>query len=283
MFLNILKRKFVTVLVCVIAFILILTGIDSLFLSKFEKQNFITDAIGIVVSPVQGAFSWMAKSIGKIPEFFASSAKLREENAYLKQQIVDKNREIEILESYKTENERLRGILDLKQWNREYEIVGAEVIARQTDGWKNSIKLDKGTINGIKKGDVVVSDTGLVGYISDIGTTWATVTTIVSPQSSVSCIIPRTGEIVMLDGGELKDGKVSCKLSYLPSESVVSEGEAVETSGDGGIYPKGILVGRVSSLYEEEDGVSKSAEITPVADFKHLSEVLVMKIDREQD
>lgn len=283
MLLNTLKRKFVTALVCAIVFILVLAGIDSLFLSKLEKQNFVTDAIGIVVSPVQGAFSWMTKSIGKIPEFFTTSAKLRAENEYLKQQLVNKNREIEILENYKTENERLRGMLDLKQWNREYEIVGAEVIARQTDGWQNSIKLNKGTINGIKKGDVAVSQTGLVGYISDIGTTWATVTTIVSPQSSVSCVIPRTGEIVMLDGGELKNGKVACKLSYLPSESVVSEGEAVETSGDGGIYPKGILVGRVSSLYEEEDGISKSAEITPVADFKHLSEVLVMKIDREQD
>ena len=283
MFLNTLKRKFFTVFISIVIIICILAGVDSLFLSKTQKQNFITDAIGIVVSPVQGAFSWMAKSIGKIPSFFTSPAKLREENRYLKQQIVNKDREIEILESYKTENERLRGMLDLKQWNREYEIVGAEVIARNADGWQNSIKIDKGTINGIKRGDVVVSNTGLVGYIDDIGTTWANVATILSPASSVSCIISRTGEIVMLDGGELKEGKVSCKLSYLPSESVVSEGEAVETSGDGGIYPKGILVGRVSSLYEEEDGISKSAEITPVADFKHLSEVLVMKIDREQD
>ena len=89
--------------------------------------------------------------------------------------------------------------------------------------------------------------------------------------------IPRTGEIVMLEGSIECSVQGKYTLSYIPEDSTITHGEAIETSGEGGIYPKGFLVGRVEKVYDANDGASKEAEGKSAVDFKKLQQVVVLK------
>lgn len=282
MLMDFLKRKFVAFLVIVTVLVALIAGAGAIWAKSSGKSNMITDATSIVISPVQGAFSWVFGNIGNFFGYFGSAGKTREENIVLKTKVMELERQVSELENFKEENDRLRSMLDLKLWNQNYETVGAEIIARDVNNWAGTIKIDKGSLNGISQNDVVIENTGLVGYVSEVGTTWANITTIISPGSNVSCMLPRTGEIVMLEGSVEETKKGICRLSFIPSDSTIAVGEAVETSGEGGIFPKGIFIGRVDKVAGDGSGVSKEAEITPSANFKTLREVLVIKMNRNQ-
>lgn len=278
MIIGVLKKKFIPFIVVVSIVIGAITAAKHIFFKDSEgKVNFISDAVGIVISPVQGAFSWVFDNISHIGVYFSNLDRLEKENVQLKKNVLQLQTDLSEKEKYEQENERLRGLLDLKIVNKNYDTVGAAVIAREADFGTGVIKIDKGTINGISKNDVVIDSGGLVGYISAIGTTWAEVTTILAQETSVSCTLPRTGEIIMLGSDISGSRKKLCKLSYISADSTISVGEAVETSGEGGIYPEGLFVGRVEAISDEKNGIAKEATLKPTADFASLREVLVIK------
>lgn len=284
MLIGTLKKKFIPFIIVVAIAVGAFAAVKNIFFKESEgKVNFVSDAVGIVVSPVQGAFSWVFDNISHIGVYFSDLDRLEKENLQLKKDVLQLRADLSEKEKYEQENERLRGLLDLKSSKKDYDTVGASVIGRDVNFDTGIIKIDKGTIDGISKNDVVLDSGGLVGYVSDIGTTWANVTTILAPETNVSCILPRTGEIIML-GAEMSGSRKNlCKLSYIASDSTISVGEAVETSGEGGIYPEGLFVGRIEEISDEKNGISKEAILKPTADFSCLREVLVMKLEGENE
>ncbi len=275
---EILKRRLVPFLIILTLVVAAIAGI-SVFINTEDtgKTNMITDAVSIVVSPVQGAISWVCGNIAAVGNYFGDIAGLKKENKELKKMVLELERDNVQAETLKHENDRLRSLLDLKAWNRDYETIAADVVAREYTNWAGVLKINKGSLHGVSKNDVVMESSGLVGYISEVGTTWSKITTILSVDTDVSCLLPRTGEIVMIEGGTSVGINGLCKMTFISSDSTIAVGEAVETSGEGGIYPKGIFVGRIESVSEEQNGLSKEAFIRPTADFKNLKEVLVIK------
>lgn len=263
-------------MIIVVIFVLLISGLGKI-LPGGKRANIIADAVGIVISPFQGSFSWAIGNIKEAGEYFVDNKKTQEENKKLKTQITFLKNELEKTDQYREENTRLKELLELGKQNAQYDPVCCEVIGREAENWAGIIKLNKGSLSGIKLNDIVVETAGLVGYVSEVGTNWCIVTTVVSPDSGISCIIPRTGEIVMLEGGVQTSDSGRFNLSYIPENSTVVQGEAIETSGEGGIYPKGFLVGRVENIRTGSDGVSKEADGKAAVDFKRLREVLVLK------
>lgn len=277
---ELLKKKFFTALIIVLVIVLLITGIGKIWPGAGGKRaNILADAVGIVISPFQGSFSWAIGNIKDSADYFVDNKKTMEENKKLKTQISFLKDELKKTDEYREENIRLKGILELEKQNAVYDPVCAEVIGREAENWSGIIKLNKGSLSGIKLNDIVVETAGLVGYVSEVGTNWCSVTTVVSPDSGVSCIIPRTGEIVMLEGSIHTSASGKFTLSYIPEDSTIVQGEAIETSGEGGIYPKGFLVGRVENIKAGKDGVSKEADGKAAVDFKRLREVLVLKVN----
>ncbi len=276
---ELLKKKFFTVLIIVLVIIALIAGIGKILPGESKRANIFADAVGIVISPFQGSFGWAIGNIKDTADYFMSNKKTSEENKKLKEKITVLEAKIDKVDEYREENIRLKEMLELSKQNAQYNPVCAEVIGREAENWSGIIKLNKGTLSGVSKNDIVVETAGLVGYVSEVGTNWCTVTTIVSPDSGISCIVPRTGEIVMLEGSMngTADGKYT--LSYIPEGSTITQGEAIETSGEGGIYPKGFLVGRVENIHIGPDGISKEADGKAAVDFKKLREVLVLKIN----
>ncbi len=275
---NFFKSRFFVVLLIVTVLILILMAVSTV---KTEKASFAEDALGVVVSPVQRVFHSIGEGTASFFDRFKSNSRYREENEALKEKVAALEAETRDFYKIKNENERLRGLLALGESHADYEMVGARVIAKDAGAWYNAFKIDKGTANGLKKYDAVMTNTGLVGYIYEVGTTWSSVVSVIDSKSAVGCIIERTGDTAILEGSLDLMTEGLCKLSYLSRDAQVAVGDFVETSGLGGIYPEGLLIGKIKSLSVDAQGLYYEALVEPVTDFNRIVEVMVIRKQEE--
>ncbi len=204
-----------------------------------------------VFAPMQKTFS---KTENKIKDFFISKDKAKEyktENEALKEEVSFLEREIENIKGLKDENIRLRGLLDMKETNKNFNMVFCDVIATETKTKHPYIKVDKGENYKIKINDIAVLNYSLIGKVTKVGKSWAKISLITSPDFSVGVRLIRTGEYGVADAGEkLSDNELY--LSHIPKETKLLIGDEVVTSGEGSIFPKGLKVGRISKISNEQ-------------------------------
>lgn len=268
-------RKLHLITLCVAVVILITMGIT--FVTSGSASG---SVVHTVLSPVQGFFSSVGDSVGGFFGFIGDMKNFQQENLELKDEVAALSAKILELEGYKQENERLRQLLDFKTAETRWDMVGCEVIAKEPGNWFYSFTIDKGTNDGIKVNDAVTYGYGLVGKITEVGPDWAKVLTIIDVESSVGAIVTRTQSFAVCDG-ELSladDGK--CKLSFLSTDTSLVLGDSVVTSGLGGIYPEGILIGTVSDIKSDAMGYSQYAVIDTAVDFEKIREVMVIRNGR---
>ena len=199
-----------------------------------------------------------------------------EENERLKQQLVDLQKQVDELNYDRVQNDYYEELLSIRENGYTFEMVSANVVTVPTDGWGSVFGINAGTAMEIEIGDVVICSGGLVGKVVDAGLNWATVSTFIDPRISVGAMILETGDVGVTEGSlELKN-KGLCTLRYLNKDSAVNRDDRVYTSGLGGVYPKGLLLGTVTELQYEDNGLSLSAVLTPAVDFSSLREVYVI-------
>ncbi len=237
-----------------------------------------TNATGVVVGPFQKFFSSIGNSVGGFFEFVGDMRQYKERNLELTDEVEKLQQQVREMESYKVENNRLRALLELKSNEAGHDMVGCEVIGKDPGNWFNVFKIDKGSNHGIKKDDVVVTNNGLVGHVMEVGSTWAKVISIIDTDSSVGAIVSRTQDIAIIDGEMNLADEGKCKLNYVTNDTSLVVGDTVETSGLGGIYPKGILIGTVSEIKSDALGYSQYAIIDTAVDFERIREVMVIRM-----
>ena len=182
------------------------------------------------------------------------------------------------LERYKDENERLRMMLELKSNAQDKDMVGCEVIAKDPGNWFYSFTVDKGSHHGIKVDDAVISNQGLVGRVTDVGHNWAKVLTIIDADSSVGASISRTQNLAIVDGDLSLADSGQCMMNFITNDSsLVVVGDTVVTSGLGGVYPAGVLIGTVSEIKSDAMGYSQYAVIDTAVDFERIREVMIIR------
>jgi len=271
---NFFRSKFFVILAIVTVVILILMAISTV---SGDKANFVGDAVGTVVTPVQRVFRSVGSATGNFFSRFKSNSYYREENEKLSEQVTALEEETRELNALRNENERLRGLLSLQETYADYEMVGARVVSKDPGAWYSAFKIDKGTKDGLKKHDTVMTDKGLVGYIYEVGSTWSSVVSIIDSKSAAGCIIERTSDTAVVEGSVELMTEGNCHLSYLSRDAEVAVGDFVETSGLGGIYPEGLLIGKIKSLSVDPQGLYYEAIVEPAVDFGRLSEVMVIR------
>ena len=275
---DLIKRKFITFLILLTAIVIAISLVVSSVFGNNGKAGIVSNALSVVISPLQGSLSWVTGNIADVFSFFGQVTTSYNENKELKKQVLTLQRDIENIQEYKEENTRLRNLLDLQSQLTSYQTISAEVIARDISGHSGIIKINKGSNHGIAQNDVIMSAGGLVGYVSELGSTWASVTTITSSASHVSCSLPRIGETTLLSGGYSEYENGICSMDFISSQSSITVGDSVETSGEGDIYPSGLFIGRVESITDGKNGVSKISTVKTSADIRTLREVLVIKV-----
>ena len=267
-------KKFFTLIVAtsILIWFIILTSKTRAQMSLPEK------IVGYIVLPFQKSFSFVGNEFNNAYFFFHEIGANKTEKEKLNLEVQKQRDEIRNLNDIQRENVRLKQILGLKDQYKENKLEAAQVIGRNPENWDNIIVINRGTDNDIEINNAVMSiNNGLIGEVIEVGPNWSKVMLITDSDSSVSSIINRTRELAVTKGDPVAVRYGYVKLTYLANDADIVTDDIITTSGFGGIYPKGILIGKVKEVKLETNGLTKFAYVQPVADFKTMEEVVVIR------
>ncbi|MFH1309211.1 MAG: rod shape-determining protein MreC [Candidatus Omnitrophota bacterium] len=238
--------------------ILLIVFVPSFFLNL---KNF---SITVISFPV--------KLYSKTSGYFYSKKNLYEKNKFLNVEIEQLSLQLERFKELRTENIRLRELLNFKE-KIKFDTISAEVIARDPSKWMASFMIDKGATDGILKDSAVCSADGLLGKVIEPGEHMSSVMLITHPNFRAGGILKeaRINAIVMGAGNGL------VKMLYLPIDAEIKKGDIVTTSEYSKIFPKGITIGKIESVGRSKTGLYKYAMIKPSANPFDQEEVLCIK------
>lgn len=243
----------------------------------------LNSVVGYVIVPFQQGISKMGGWISNRSEELVQIRTLQEENERLKQEVAALTEENTILQQDKYELNKLRELVDLDEQYGEYTKVGARIIFRDSGNWYSSFIIDKGSDDGLAEDMNVIAGGGLVGRITSVGPNWARVTSIISDNSNVSAMTLATEDNMIVSGDLqlMSDGVITFQ-QLIDSKDVVTEGDKVVTSNISDKYLPNILIGYIHTINQDANNLTKSGYITPVVDFEHLAEVLVITDMKQQ-
>ncbi len=223
-----------------------------------------------ILSPFEKIINSLTAIPFKISSYFRSYSSLKRENALLKQILSAYRQEFVSAQEAILEKQRLEKILSLKT-SLPLGTISARVIARVPGS--HTFVIDKGKDDGVEAGKAVIAPEGLVGRVIKIAKDTAIVMTLTHPQSGVGAMVQSSREVGIIKG----TGDSFLLLTYLPYDARINQGDVIITSGMGGTYPKGILIGEIVRIREEKHTFSVWADVKPAVNFNRLEEVLVLK------
>ena len=232
--------------------------------------------VGTVVTPVVRFSSAVSDKVAGFFNMLLSASENQKENEELKKELAQAYDKLGDYEAYKNENKELKKFLEIKERNPDYKMESAQVIGRDSVNAFEEFTLNKGSLSGIKVNDPVITSEGLVGIVSHVGPTYSVVTTILDPDINIGVINFRTQETGVVSGEASISVKGKTKLRLLPRDTSLVSGDIIETSGVGGVFPEGLLIGTIEVIKAENSGVSMYAEIKPIIDVSDVSNVMIL-------
>ena len=180
-------------------------------------------------------------------------------------------------EAASRENERLRDLLEFQQKHSELHTEPAVVTARGSSNWSSTLTVSKGSATGIVPGNCVIDQYGnLVGIVSEVGLNWSSLLTVVDVDLELGGLMARTDGAALVEGDFTLMLEGLLRLAFVSEDAKLVTGDQVTTSGLGGVYPPGLVVGSVRTIYVEEDGISRYAQVEPAADIAGVQYVYVI-------
>jgi len=237
----------------------------------------ITNLLGVIVTPLEKGVSRLGDGVEGFFAYFKGYDELEKENERLKLELAQLDKLESEYYAAISENEELRKLAGLKQKRADFDFEMCSVVALSAGGYAGNFTINRGSIDGISKGDCVITEMGFVGYISSVSLRSAEVITLINIQSKIACTVSRTRApaVVQGDFALAPDGCV--KMPYLSADADVQVGDVIETSGALELFPSGIVIGKVKSIETEEHGISNYAVIEPDVDIDKLHTVFVVK------
>ena len=268
---SLLKKKGVRITAIATAVVLL-----CVLVAHFGGSNPVSNAIRSVFAPFQSGFAYITNNIRGTADFLAESKTYKEENERLLAENNELKRQNRDITSYREENEELKRLLGLGRNIDGYTTVAATVIAYSPNNWYDTIEISKGSLSGIKVGNAVITPDGVVGKVTETGPNWALVSTIIGPDNAMGVKISRTGDVAVVEGDRELYRNSVCKMTFIDKDSNLIVGDLLETSGSGGIYPEGLVVGSVREVNADAMGNLNYAVVEPSVDFSRLHSVLVI-------
>ena len=233
--------------------------------------------LGIIVTPIEKGLAAVTEKASDLFGYFYRYDSLKAENEELRARLA----EYEALETEfyaaVSENDDLRKAASIRAKRKDFDLELCAVVSVVGTGFQSSFTIDKGSLVGIEYGDCVITEEGLVGYVSDVGLSYAQVVTLLNMDFTVSATNRRSREVMVAGGDFTLAGDGLLKVSYLKNNADVREGDVIITNGAGGQYPKDLILGAVETFTVEDHGISSYATIRPAVDLDRLSSVLVVK------
>ncbi len=272
-----LKNKYILAALSALCLLLIVVSfLDDSAVAPVKQVS------GFLITPVQKGLNGFGSWLSGLTDNFEDAQTLRAENAELQAKVDTLTEENSQLVQDREELRRLRTLYDLDEQYVEYEKVGARVIAKEPGNWFQLFTIDKGSSDGIEPDMNVISGGGLVGIVTETGPNWSTVRAIIDDNSNVSAMVSTTSDQCIIAGDLRLIDEGSLNLIQLTDvDNKVHVGDKVVTSYISEKFLPGILVGYISELNNDANNLTKSGYITPVVDFRHVQEVLVILEKKE--
>ncbi len=253
------------------AVVLVLIGIGAIIVGRNTLEP-LSGTVLIALSPLQAGFANLYNSISNAINTPADLASVQARNIELEKQIADLTTENIRLSESESKLKIVSALLDYARTNPERKYVTADVIGRDESRFLRYVLLNKGARDGINRDMPVVTDKGLVGLITETTINASKVVLITDLSSAVNVRLQNSraeGIVIGQQSGELR-------LNYISVEVDMKQGERVVTSGLGGQFPQGLLIGTVASVRKRTFDVFQEADVKSAVDFNRLETVLVI-------
>jgi len=249
-------------------------------MSVFSHTSPLRNLVNVVVSPFRAAYVSTADWFNDKQKYYQDTTALEEENAALRRKLAELEAEIRQARLDSAENARLKELLGLQEERPDLtgDLETATVTEHTVSNWTATLTINRGSNSGLEVNDCVIDETGaLVGLISEVGTNWATVLTLVDTDTSLGAQVFRTGDLGLAQGNFSLMGKNRLQLEFLPADAQLLGGDLVVTSGLGGYYPAGLVLGSVEEVQTASSGATSVAVLIPAVDFAALEEVFIIR------
>ncbi len=267
-----LRSRQFKIILAIFCAVVLLTVSFALIGKRMSPQ---TDIGSMIASPFRVAFTRVSNVISDFFDNYNNGNKLSLENAELKSEISELHKKVADYEKISEQNKFYKEYLDIKEKHSDFVFADATVIARDSDNPYGNFTINRGSSSGISKYDPVITDAGIVGYVTEVGLTSCKVTTILSPDIELGALDNRTHDSGIVTGSLTFAKKDLCLFENLARSCNVAVGDYVITSGEG-IFPEGLLVGIVNNIGIDENNNSIYAEVEPFAEIKELRSVMVV-------
>ena len=266
-----IPTRVILILCTVLCFIMII------FSFKYkEKINPAKTSVGNVIEPMQRGINSVGQAIYDFFDLFKTKKEILAENESLKAQLEQiKSDNISVIQD-RNELASLRKLYKLDEGYKQYPKVAARVVSHDDSNWYNEFTIDKGTDDGIAKNMNVIAGNGLVGIVSEVGTSYSKVRSIIDDNSYVSGMFLRTSDMCDVKGNLSTVKKGYIEVERISIDAEIEDGYEIVTSFESDKYLSGILIGYVSDIKKDANNMTMTAKVTPVVDFSRLDTVLVI-------
>lgn len=265
-------------LIIILAGIILLLALVGFSIKNREKltwaEEFIKDAVSVIEEMVAKPTQYMVGIVENVRDI----SNTYDENQMLKERLEDyASLEANIYELEK-ENKELRQTIDKKNDLMDYKTIHSTVITRNPDQWNDVITIDKGEHDGVQKNMAVITHDGLIGKIKSVSKFNSTVQliTALDRTNRISAIVQGKSKVFgLIEGFDQETQQLVFK--NIPSNAKIKAGQTVITSGLGGIFPKGLVIGKVKEVVNDQYGLTKTAYLKPSADLYDINNVLIVE------
>ena len=273
--------KSTQVKICLVVLCALLLGAVFAAVSQNDSSP-VTKAVSVVFTPIQKATGFLSEKLRLFGASFASADTYRAENEALRAQVAEYEAQMVDYDEIKHKINSYEEMLGIKASHSDYIFAPANIIGSDSTDPYASLIIDKGSNDDIAVNDPVVSGGYLVGVVKKVSPTYSVVLTLLHPQINVSAIESKTRETAYVTTDAEQSGNGKCVMAGLARATLSAPGGIVTTSGIGGIYPKGLIIGTVTQVLESEYDLTSYAIVEPGTDLQSLEDVFVITSFRGQ-
>ena len=269
-------KQFFTTRVRVVLIIAVLLAVVLAVVTNLTGLSLPDMAVKGVLTPIRTGVSKLAEKAQQMYNYMFAYESLQEENELLKEKLAQIESDARQADVVSRENDRLRQMMGLSEANPSWRLVDGYIISRSSQQWSSTFTINRGANAGIEKGMCAITANGeLVGLVSEVGSNYAVIKSILDSSLEISATISSSGYNGMVQGGYSTGLDGLLRMDYLPSSAVIRNNDQVVTSGST-VYPRNLIIGNVVDAGFDDTGVAKYALLQPAANVASLEQVFVL-------
>jgi rod shape-determining protein MreC len=257
---------------------ILLAIITTVSINVFDNTGPVTGLANVVSGPLRSLASFVASPFERIYDSIYRYSDLMEDHERNLKELTEFRRDYREVIELREENERLRALLGFRDRYSGYDYEPANVVRQSGSNWSSSFIIDRGSANSrIVRGNAVATEYGvLIGQVTDVGATSSIFVSVLDTTFSAGALVGDSGARVTVKGDYTHMNSGLLLLDYIDDDLIILPGDTVETSGIGSVFPVGLIIGEVVSVYRHSTGVGRYATVRPTREIATIQHVFII-------